>query len=458
MPSNSLACIDDKWEAYSRARYNEIAHQNWNSRKYVARPISIPWAKKYHSILAISSSRLIVAAGSTLHVYRFMPADFNPSVNATDNYAPRLVQEGSYEIIRDESIDQPHARHDVSSLQFVPDGGRNNTLVVGFVDGAVLRVLLPDSKTLLNNSAEDPNPRTLIQENLYTCEDVIESLSTAGDLTLSVSGGGDVKLNRLTSTNFSSPSLSTIDLNAKSWSSYLPAYLHSPYAAFGTSSKHALAIHPITDSELSPISSHTYRPPPYDDASFSERAAAVYAICAPPPSFPSSPAHCIVSGWFDGQIRIFDLREPTSPDHVTHPVMTMADPWSYEPIYSLSSGGGNGTHIAAGSARHSVVAIWDVRSSMRGWSVHAPGDDPSPVYSLILDGSRCFGATERRAFVLDFGPGVGTETYPNVKQKEQYTRAQGRGRRKENLNMVDEVSYYTTTYLHFDSSMVMIRA
>ena len=143
--------------------------------------------------------------------------------------------------------------------------------------------------------------------------------------------------------------------------------------------------------------------------------------------------------------------------------MTMADPWSYEAIYSLSSGGGTGMNIAAGSARHSVVAMWDVRSSMRGWSVHAPGDDPSPVYSLILDGSRCFGATERRAFVLDFGPGVGTETYPSVVQKDQKqrdTRRQGRGHSnfKENLSMVDEVGYYTTTYLHFDSSMMMVRA
>ena len=49
---------------------------------------------------------------------------------------------------------------------------------------------------------------------------------------------------------------------------------------------------------------------------------------------------------------------------------------------------------------------------MHGWSVHAPGNDSSPVYSLVVDGSRVFGANESRGFVFDFGMGVKEGTYP----------------------------------------------
>jgi hypothetical protein len=83
-------------------------------------------------------------------------------------------------------------------------------------------------------------------------------------------------------------------------------------------------------------------------------------------------------------------------------VLTLANSWSIEPIYSVSSGGGAGSHIAAGSARHSLVSFWDVRSPAGGFSVHAPLNDPSPVYSLILESSRLFGVTQSRPFVLDF--------------------------------------------------------
>jgi hypothetical protein len=37
-----------------------------------------------------------------------------------------------------------------------------------------------------------------------------------------------------------------------------------------------------------------------------------------------------------------------------------------------------------------------------GWSVYAPGNDRSPVYTVILESSRLFGATESRPFVYDF--------------------------------------------------------
>ena len=104
-------------------------------------------------------------------------------------------------------------------------------------------------------------------------------------------------------------------------------------------------------------------------------------------------------------MHVHDLREP-SP----RPALSFCDPWQFEPVYSVA---GAGTHIAAGAARHSVVALWDARSPRSpGFSVHAPGNDPSPVYSLVLEDGRLFGATQGRVFALDFGPGVDKATYP----------------------------------------------
>jgi len=121
----------------------------------------------------------------------------------------------------------------------------------------------------------------------------------------------------------------------------------------------------------------------------------------------------------------------------------LCDPWSFEPIYTVSCGGGSSSHIAAGSARHSVVSFWDVRSPKLGWSVHAPGNDPSPVYKIILESSRLFGATESRSFVYDFGPGVTEDTYPRLQEGIRGLRP------KKGSN---GVSFYVTKYYHSSGS------
>lgn len=155
-----------------------------------------------------------------------------------------------------------------------------------------------------------------------------------------------------------------------------------------------------------------------------DRPSAVYAIESAPMSSPwGASDQIVVSGWYDGMVRVHDLRSsarttanPTggAPMSALLPTLSFSDPWSYEPIYSLACGGGSTAHIAAGSARHSVVAFWDIRSPGKGWSMHAPGNDSSPVYSLVVDGPRVFGANESRGFVLDFGMGVSEQTYPPI--------------------------------------------
>jgi hypothetical protein len=223
-----------------------------------------------------------------------------------------------------------------------------------------------------------------------------------------------------------------IDLDTHAWSALLSTSASAPFAAFGTSSDTPLTIHAITPTSISATPTMTLRASQHQDDSALERPTAVYGIASAPPASPwGASDQIIVSGWFEGLVCVHDMRASPAP------TLTFADPWSFEPIYTVACGGGGGAHIAAGSARHSVVAFWDVRAATPGWSVHAPGNDVSPVYSIIMESSRLFGATQSRPFVYDFGPAVRPETYPSLPST----------RGNDGLSR-DRIGFYVTKYDH----------
>lgn len=391
-------------------------------------------------------------------------------------------QEDSLVSISDAKTD---ARRDIRSLTFVPspDGLIDSTLCVGFADGALVKVTLP-CKSMADGHFFDAEQQII--KSMSDPGDAVLGLSSYGNMLLSLTASGKARLTNLYSSvpnssaldsSGSSYTYSTVDLQTRSWS----ALLTPSYAVFGCSSMATpLALHSITETGLSPSPSYilgTQRsylnsllhPMHLSESTLSAQASrnlqstAVYGLCAPPPSFPSGslPGQVLISGWFDGFVRIYDLRsskrtvsrasldEGTTP-HLA-PVLSLSDPWSLEPLYAVSAGGSSGSHIAAGSARHSVISFWDVRSPTTsssssqpannsyhgwnnasdsmprndssaksgvvasGWSVHGPGNDSSPVYDVIMESSRVWGVTQSRAFVYDFGPNVTRETYPALK-------------------------------------------
>ncbi|KAK9895272.1 hypothetical protein P389DRAFT_197334 [Cystobasidium minutum MCA 4210] len=140
-------------------------------------------------------------------------------------------------------------------------------------------------------------------------------------------------------------------------------------------------------------------------------STAVYDFASPPSSGSSplgDPSHTIVSGWYDGTVRIHDLRRPSR-----QPTLTMYDPFADVPVYSVACGGGAGCTIAAGTARHGLVRTWDVRKAKHdvkaGTSIFGPGKDSSPVYSLEMEHDRLFGVTDRRAWMMTFGYSAGSK-------------------------------------------------
>ncbi|KAH9936173.1 uncharacterized protein B0H18DRAFT_950553 [Fomitopsis serialis] len=314
--------------------------------------------------------------------------------------APGIVFEGAYT-----TSQRLQAHRDITTMASVEDGGMDQTVYVGFADGALERITLPLSEPRKQGG-------TAVFMNLSSAEPVPEFL----------------------------------DLDSRGWSTHLSARSSTPYAVFGTSSADPLSVHDIHPSGLSPSPSAILTSGTADER---PKQSAVYGIAGAPPTSPWGHSdQIIVSGWYDGPVRVHDLRsskrayssDPCCPAPLL-PVLSMFDPWLFEPNYSVSCGGGASSYIAAGTARHSVVALWDVRNPSAGWSVHAPGNDPSPVYSVVLESSRLFGATQSRPFVLDFGPDVKEDTYPSLKLNH---------RDEEGLKKRDKtgIGFYVTRYDH----------
>ncbi|KZT18441.1 hypothetical protein NEOLEDRAFT_1125403 [Neolentinus lepideus HHB14362 ss-1] len=424
------------WDARMQVRYHTLADRAWARSEFVARPLQRPWYGKLQPLMAINSSRLIVAAGNSLYSFVF-------KAPRTAELAPSIHFECTYTFSLEADL-----RRDVTGIAFVPDDGLDRTLYVGFEDGRLERVVLP----ALQAGQYQALIGTYSRHCQYEDREVIESVSVSDNLLLSLSSAGMAKLFRLHPTA-PATDISSLNTEVRSWSSYLSTRSSTAYAAIGTSSSTPLALHSITNSELSTTPWALL----HQSAKEAERSRspAVYGICTAPPSSPwGASEQIIVSGWYDGKVRVHDLRSssrisgaPSGHPTPLSPVMSFYDPWSFEPIYTLDCGGGSSSHIAAGSARHSVVAFWDVRAVSRGWSVHAPGNDSSPVYSLILEGSRLFGANQSRSFIYDFGPGVTQTTYPHLPPDRN--ERDGLQHRKD----WDGVGYYVTKYPHSRGEM-----
>ena len=135
-----------------------------------------------------------------------------------------------------------------------------------------------------------------------------------------------------------------------------------------------------------------------------ERHSAVYGITQPAPNGPfGSAANTIVSGWYDGAVRAYDLRRASK-----QPTVTLKDPFSDAPVYCLAAGGGSGCTIASGTSQHGLVRLWDIRKASdptAGISLFGPGRDRSPVYDIAMEHDRIYAATDRRAWVIQFGEG-----------------------------------------------------
>ncbi|KAL1673360.1 hypothetical protein EV122DRAFT_222885 [Schizophyllum commune] len=436
LPSYSLEKSRKSWDARTVARYEYFTERNWETGNFVARPLNTQWQTKLQPTLAINSSRLLVAAANTLVSYAF------------DSPKPRIRQDASWRL-----SDRFTSLTDVTALACTEDP---DVYIVGMWDGSIKRIEIhPDDRQ--SSFQNHPAPSLQVTTTYQQRDDGIESLVCEDNHLLSLTATG-----RATLRNLSSPqnTISSIELGARSWTSYLCTSASTPFAAFGTSSTSPLVLHRLLqDGSFAPdtrVLDRTHA------ATLSQHmrsaSSACYAITRAPPAAPwgASP-ELLVAGWYDGRVRLYDLRvasryhyprapsptdddpDPPSPAPMLRPMLAMSDPWLYDPIYSVACGGGAGAHIAAGSARHGVVCLWDMRYATRsGLSVHAPGNDASPVYKLAFESSRLYGITDRRAFVFDWGQHPTEDIYPFLPPRQGLKRKKGqRG-----------PGFYVTKYVH----------
>lgn len=400
------------WE--ERARDTYLVNVAWSLRLFTARPLNRRWRVKLHPVLALSPNRLLVAAGNSITSYKF-------------GYIAKVGQRSAGSAtVGFEMSDNPFPTSapdcDITGLAFLPDGGTDESFLASNISGSLVRLRL---------RSKDESGRTLTSNRIvrtahYSLPDgSIKSLSTCGSIALAGLSTGVASIVN-TNTPWTQPH--NINVGRTCWSTHLELSGLTPYAAIGTESNitvHAFANGSLSEDPLAVLAGPGRAVPAYCMGSY----------------LPGSSPDVIASGWYDGKVRIHDLRcsqriwetdnfSNEGPDALSA-VMTLSDPWrSFDPIYSIASRpvpgetSATGTtasdaphqyhFIAAGSAMHSVICLWDVRQPRTGWSVYAPGGDSSPVYSLQAEGSRLWGANQWRAFVLDFGPEAEMTVYPNV--------------------------------------------
>lgn len=122
----------------------------------------------------------------------------------------------------------------------------------------------------------------------------------------------------------------------------------------------------------------------------------------------SGNVHILFAGCFDGILRQFDVRRALQEGH-KEALRIFRDRFDTSAIYCLAYGvGAGGNHIAAGTARHGMVKVFDpwnisTRSlrEAQGWSMYAAQASKSPTYSLAAQHDRIFGVTDSKLWQID---------------------------------------------------------
>ena len=201
----------------------------------------------------------------------------------------------------------------------------------------------------------------------------------------------------------------SIPFTTKPWSMHMSP--QRSWLAVGHSGTAPLSLFQL-DSTGAPISSTPTR------VAYTPKSTSVYGLTTPSEACSpfSNPEQTLIAAFYDSTTRVYDLRIPPSPhlasswdapsteERPANEVLRLADPWSDDPSYSVGIGGAHGACIAVGSARNAAVRLFDIRSPahVRSVTAFAPGRDRSPIYSLEVEGSRVWGCTENRGFLVDF--------------------------------------------------------
>lgn len=375
------------------------------------------------------SQRLIVAGGSSLSTFLFPGHSAKPVEEIHIRPMPRRDASGR---LYNDWIGRT-ATDDITSIACLEGSGE---FLLSHVSGLLQKckiAISQDGRPYLRSMCRYGNSKRIIQSISASKSGLIASVASHR--------GGIISLYRSASPWVEPVTWTT---KQKPWTIHLDPSVNRPrWLALGDAGLTACHIYDL-DEDGHPVARNHPKALQGNTCS-----TAVYDFASPPPESPLGDAgHTIISGWYDSTVRIHDLRRASG-----QPIMTLRDPFADVPVYSVACGGGAGFTVAAGTARHGLVRMWDVRQAKEdiksGTSLFGPGKDSSPVYSLEMEHGRLFGVTDRRAWMLAFGeeqPTVASHVSPKGARDEHNLHYNARN---------DNVHRFSRTRIHSrDSNML----
>lgn len=384
----SLRPATTAWTPKQHVRFGLAVDKAWNEMDAAFIQLGPTWQRRCLPVLDLdeTNERLLVGVGPDLQAVGF---DGRSRGEVT-----RTMRMGRA------------ATDDLTGVMAVPG---TCDVVIGSLSGTLRRVRMEQDETRSIATYASPtmggNAKMAI-EALSATSELIATASTArlgarrgassGEAGAeNTRGTGTVSLYALKSPWQAPYSLS---VSTKPWSVHI---LSNTTLAVGHSGHTPLSTFALRPSGIDELSRRDYTGPPFKSA--------VYAF-APYPAF-SPRDDLILTGWYDGVVRLYDIRQSTSTAAIE-----LGDAWSADAVYSLASSPSLSHQVTVGTARHSSIKLGDLRrpvsaDTASGYAglhttIYAAADQ-SPIYSVACDGkARVFGVTERRAFMLDFKPGA----------------------------------------------------
>lgn len=295
----SLRRATVSWKAKEHVRFGSALDTAWEHVDAAIVQLGQTWTRKALPVLDLDSTsgRLLLGAGPDLHIVDF-DGRGRPAIGSG-----RPCRVGKTET------------DDVTGVQAIDDTA---DLIVATLSGSLRRYRLPAGETQPESIATYISAGKGAIEALSASPELIATVSTArtgasrhSDGGADQRGGGRISLHALRSP-WQSPT--SVPLTTKPWSVHL---FSSSTLALGHSGETPLSIYTLRPSGL-----HDDAPRDLSGPAF---RSAVYAFAPYPSSVPRD--DIIVSGWYDGVIRLHDLRRPESA-----PALELGDPWSADAV------------------------------------------------------------------------------------------------------------------------------
>nr|POE74707.1 hypothetical protein CFP56_37238 [Quercus suber] len=373
-------CIEpDGWSTFNRTQFPSLAPQSTASPKDTARTLttwSRAWDRRAFVARALEPHGRITAFPGALKVERWkrprgQTIGFTPHVDVVEDVGTGWRQRKERALTKAEMISRLYTYSGMTG------GSRivNISVVVGTANGDLKLV------KFLGGESKDPSASYFVTQGQPVRSSSVLERSDGSALLAASMGDSRVSIYPVSPSSSKIAPLCSIDIrpdqaetisskNHRVWST---AFLSQQHIAVGLGpSDHPLSIYALTPTGLCEKPVREFGLPNVVDdlvegsvplaASFAKNiTSSVYPIVTLPPSFAAGGhGNIFLSGAYDGIVRLHDLRSSSDVEQA------YVDPSDDSAIYSLLPRGQE--NILAGTARHSLLKVFDLRLGAKAYS------------------------------------------------------------------------------------------